>query len=353
LDLQQNYLKKELRTMSKEFLMQNGTLREGQDTKTDCPVCRSGNARFLFENEDILYGYPDSFPLWRCNDCGHIFLVGNFTPEMLTNLYTHYYPRSHFDIENYKPYLEEKGFMAWLDGKSAGCHRWVPPNVRVLDIGCGFCQTLGYHKNRGCEVYGCEADENIKLIAERHGFNVHVGLFNPDNYEKDFFDYVTMDQVLEHIVDPIETLRQIHTILKPGGKLIVGVPDPACIERYTFGRHWQNWHTPYHPNMFSQKSMKTAFEQTGFVFTDHKCISLSHRLFNQWCLLLVHGGKGKKSYLTDQVYENTTHFNDETKRLWHIRLYVFLKKVRIHAWLSRFADAFGIGANRLYFATKR
>ncbi|MDR3111177.1 MAG: hypothetical protein LBU65_16030, partial [Planctomycetaceae bacterium] len=124
--------------------MNQHTIKDaGTDETICCPICKSEKPRFLFENEDFIFGYPESFPLYRCGDCGHIFLVG-FTPEMLDDLYTNYYPRSTFDIENYKPYSEHKGFMAWLDGDNAYCHCYVPPNVRVLDIGCGSCETLGF-----------------------------------------------------------------------------------------------------------------------------------------------------------------------------------------------------------------
>ncbi len=39
----------------------------------------------------------------------------------------------------------------------------MPRNVRVLDIGCGFGESLGYYEARGCEAYGVEADENTRL----------------------------------------------------------------------------------------------------------------------------------------------------------------------------------------------
>ena len=185
----------------------------------------------LFESWDMAHGYPGTFPVWQCKACGHMYLIGNFTPEMLTDMYSNYYPRAQFDVGQYKPYPERTGFLSWLDGDDASCHRWVPKNVRVLDIGCGYCETLGYHKARGCEVWGCEADENVRKIANKFGFNVHIGLFDPSQYEPESFDYVTMDQVLEHLVDPLKTLREINGILKPGGKFIAAVPNLSALGR--------------------------------------------------------------------------------------------------------------------------
>ncbi|MDR2757018.1 MAG: class I SAM-dependent methyltransferase [Planctomycetaceae bacterium] len=316
-----------------------------------CPICQSNRTKFLSENYDIWYGYPDSFELDRCGDCGHIFIVGDVTEEMLSDFYTNYYPRKLFNLDLYKPYVESTGFFAWLDGDRALCHRWVPKNVRVLDIGCGYCETLGYHKKRGCEVYGVEADENTAKIAERYGFNVHVGFFDANNYEKDFFDYVTMNWVLEHCLNPEETLRQVYSVLKPEGKLIFSIPNSFSISRYTFGQLWTRWHTPYHLHLFSQHSARLLIEKTGFRYDGSKSFTPSSALVGQWAFLFVHGKKCQKSKWARPCPE--LYFEKNQEKIWFIRLYRFLEKIRIHAWLMRFGDAIGMGDDRLYFATKK
>jgi SAM-dependent methyltransferase len=317
-----------------------------------CPICHSERTRFLFESWDFIHGYPGSFPVWQCKDCGHIFLIGSFTPEMLVDMYSNYYPRSQIDIEQFKQYSDQTGLLSWLDGDSASCHRWVPKNVRVLDIGCGCCETLGYHKARGCEAWGCEADENIREIADKFGFNVHIGLFDPGNYEKNYFDYVTMNQVLEHCTDPEKILRQVYTVLKPGGKLVIGMPQPDCIERYLFQRYWLGWHTPFHLNIFSAKSTRLLLDKTGFHYNFSKCRTPTVHLLKQWAALFVHGESGKPMRFRHCSWFIAESFGDELERLWYVRLYRFLEKSRAFALPVRFADTLGIGMNRIYIATK-
>jgi hypothetical protein len=75
-----------------------------------------------------------------------------------------YYPRAEFNVDDYEPYKEKSGFLYWSDGEEGHAYRHVPKNVSVLDIGYGHCETLGCHKARGCEVYGVEADENVKKL---------------------------------------------------------------------------------------------------------------------------------------------------------------------------------------------
>jgi len=70
----------------------------------------------------------------------------NIATEALSSLYTEYYPRSTFDFDQYRPAKEVKGFEAWLNGESRTACSHVPEKVRVLDIGCGFGETLGYRR---------------------------------------------------------------------------------------------------------------------------------------------------------------------------------------------------------------
>lgn len=316
-----------------------------------CPICQSEKTKFLFEHYDDRFGYPGMFHLDRCADCGHIFLRETFTPQELTDMYCNYYPRKLFDIESWKPYPETKGFFAWLDGDNARSHRWVPKNVKVLDIGCGYCETLGYHQARGCEAWGCEADTNSQKIAERYGFkNFKLGLFNPDDYEKEYFDYVTIFQVLEHCANPKLTLEQIRTILKPGGKLIISIPNLRCIGRYFFGRGWLNWHTPYHLNIYSDKSFRFLADETGFNVIEWKSLTNSLHLLVQWAFMVI---RSRKMGVASPLCETDGHFSNAQKKRWDVRLYNFLEKTRSYAWLERLSDACGIGEHGLYFAEKR
>jgi SAM-dependent methyltransferase len=265
---------------------------------------------------------------------------------MMTNLYTDYYPRSTFNLEEYKPYQEVTGFTAWLDGAYRSAFRWVPKNVSVLDIGCGFGETLGYHKVRGCDVYGVEADENIRRIAEKYGFKVHVGLFTPDMYESDFFDYVTMDQVIEHMIDPVVTLQGVARVLKPGGVAILSVPNAAGWGAKTFGRRWINWHAPYHLHHFSLRSVKMAAEKAGLAVEEVKTITSSDWLHLQWIHLLMFAKIGEPSPFWSPRGRRSFK-NGLILRFLH-----YFHVTRVNHIITRFFDAIGRGDNYLFFMRK-
>jgi 2-polyprenyl-3-methyl-5-hydroxy-6-metoxy-1,4-benzoquinol methylase len=317
-----------------------------------CPICRSDRTRFLFEGWDLQFGHPDSAFVHQCRECEHIFVAGELTPEQLTDMYTNYYPRSNLNVEDYTPYKEKSGLLYWLDGEEAHAYRYVPKNVRILDIGCGYCKTLGYHKARGCEVYGVEADENARKVAERYGFNVHIGLFDSTQYEPDSFDYITLDQVLEHIIEPLTFLKEVNKILKPGGKFIASFPNQKAFGRYFFGQYWTPWHLPYHRHFYSKRSLAILTEQAGYKIEKFKSATESLALLNTWERLFYIGKKGKKAHAVFQSLDNTS-FDSGAKKRWDVKIHMFLMKIRFLRLPMRLADFFGRGDSTLLILQKK
>ena len=288
-----------------------------------------------------MFGYPDPAMVYQCRECGHVFVAGTLTPEQLADMYNNYYPRANCDVDGYEPYKEKKGFLYWLDGEEWHAYRHVPENVRVLDIGCGFCETLGYHKARGCEVYGVEADENARKIAERYGFNVQIGLFDPSQYEPEFFDYVTMDEVLEHLVDPLKTLREVHSILKPGGVLVANAPNPNSPGRFFFRKRWASLHLPYHRHFYSRRAIEILAKESGFTVHEMKSATLSCQLLNLWAFYFCAGKPRKKAQ--EAMLTGGKYLKADVQKQWHVQLYFFLKRIRLLSLPMRLADLCGIG----------
>ncbi|MCM3901720.1 MAG: class I SAM-dependent methyltransferase [Pyrinomonadaceae bacterium] len=266
---------------------------------------------------------------------------------MLRDLYSNYYPRATFDLEWYQPHEEKFGLKAWLAGEKSSAFHWVPRNVRVLDIGCGFGASLGYHTARGCDVYGVEADENIRRVAEKFGYKVYVGPFDDSKYEAEFFDYVTMDQVIEHVTDPLSTLRGVARILKSGGTAILSTPNAGGWGAKFFGRHWINWHAPYHMQFFSRRSMQLSAEQAGLVVAEAKMITNSDWLRCQWIHLVSYPKLGEPSrfWLPNHDGMRMTFLQRRFIRAMH--------EMKINHLLTRVFDSVGLGDNYVFALKKQ
>lgn len=305
-----------------------------------CPICKHQNTFFVMEVHDDRYGYPGQFHLMRCTDCKHAFLDCAFTPNQLTMLYTNYYPRKSFDIEYYIPYVEESGLSAWINGLKSSAFRWVPENVSVLDIGCGFGESLGYHAARGCYVYGVEADENIRRVAEKFGYNVHIGLFDDKVYEASFFDYVTMDQVIEHVTEPLSTLHGVARILKSGGTAILTAPNASGWGAKVFGSRWINWHTPYHLQFFSKNSIKLVADYAGLEVVKIKTVTNSEWLYFQWLHLITCPKKGEVSGFWSPRKAELAFLQKVC-----IKALSLIHRTKINHVITRIFDSIGLGDN--------
>lgn len=312
----------------------------------NCPICGLANTVVMRKVHDDRYGYPGSFKLRQCPGCGHVFLEANFTPEELASLYTNYYPRTTYSIDDYHPHVERRGFLAWLDGARASAFRWVPPNVRVLDVGCGFGETLGYHQARGCDACGVEVDRNIERVARRYGFKVKVGPFCASDHEPASFDFVTMDQVLEHVDSPVEVLQGIAQVLKPGGVAVISMPNAHGMGARIFRGMWLNWHTPYHLHFFSERSMRIAVEDAGLVLEHLRTQTPSSWLDYQWRHLLTFPPEGVAS----EFWTHSAKFPPAHAALG--RLLTIVHLVRLNHFVTRLLDIAGIGDNSLFFLRK-
>lgn len=310
-----------------------------------CPVCASEmDSRGLLH--DDRYGYPGDYTLYFCDSCSHYKLDAEMTSVQLTDMYTNYYPRSEMDVTKWSPPKEEPRLRRWWLGLDSSAFRWVPPNVRVLDIGCGFGQSLGYHRARGCDVYGVEADENIRRVAEEYGLNVKVGLFDAHNYETDSFDYVTLDQVIEHVAEPIAFLGGVNRVLKPGGMAVVSTPNVQGWGARLFRKKWVHWHAPYHQQFFSMESMRIAANQTGFEVFDVKTITNSEWLHYQWLHLLTYPLPGIPS-----AFWSTRVRAGKVRRVF-IRGLKIIHRLKVNHLVTRLFDFIKLGDNQVYFLRK-
>lgn len=314
-----------------------------------CPVCASTRTRGVYELHDDRYGYPGRFPLLLCAACGHRFLDFSPSDAQIAELYTRYYPRASFTTDQYAPHAEIPRQRAWREGLGSQAFRWVPHRVRVLDIGCGLCQTLGFHRARGCDAHGVDPDENVRAIADRFGFQVHIGLFDPGFYEPGFFDYVTMDQMLEHVRDPLATMAGVAAILRPGGRAIVATPNPDGRMARRHGQRWLNWHAPYHQQLFSRASLARAVQHTGLRVTSARTITSSDWLHFQGMHSLLYPAAGECSRFWSPEGLPATWPDDLAPEVQRLRDRQRSGRDRFDA---RLLDLLGLGDNHVFILEK-
>ena len=78
------------------------------------------------------------------------------------------------------------------------------------------------------------------------------------------FQAISMVHVIEHLIDPAATLKTLHDLLAPGGRLLVVTPNVASLGHAIFGESWRELDPPRHLYLFSQESLIKTVETAGF-----------------------------------------------------------------------------------------
>ncbi len=137
-------------------------------------------------------------------------------------------------------------------------------NGRVLDIGCGTGEFLGYLKSRGYLVQGVEPDLGAREQAiANHALDVVPNLDSIPSNEQ--LQVVTMWHVLEHVPDSRKTLKKVYSILADRGVLLIAVPDHQSWDAQHYGADWAAYDVPRHLNHFRQADLKRLLHEHGFV----------------------------------------------------------------------------------------
>jgi SAM-dependent methyltransferase len=130
---------------------------------------------------------------------------------------------------------------------------------RLLDIGCGDGSFLLAAREVGWDVLGTEFNPGP---ARDNGLDVRESIdqFPPPAS----FDCITMWHTLEHMLDILSMLLNIGRLLKPGGKLVLAVPDFGGFQARIFGPKWLHADVPRHQYHFDAKALLHCLGAAGF-----------------------------------------------------------------------------------------
>jgi SAM-dependent methyltransferase len=244
----------------------------------------------------MLHGLPGEFQLVRCAGCGHHYLNPRPTPDCIH----HYYPETYGPHHLAEPAESPPEAGAAIAG--AGKQPWylsppvrripglrrlyywlsesyaqIIPGVggspkRALELGCADGRFLERLEREGWEAEGVEPAEEPARLAQARGLRVHIGRLEPGRMQAGHFDAVFVWMVLEHLHDPLATLREIRRVTKDSGWLVFSVPNFACWERRVFGRYWYALQLPTHLHHFNPATLRQILRRSGF-----DCVRVIHQ----------------------------------------------------------------------------
>lgn len=224
---------------------------------TACPLGCAG------ELEAAQYLLPEG-ALLRCTACGQ--LLSQCTEER--------YWKSMEEFDDPQGTLPDQRSEArrfrrskkFLDRVAALLER-TPAEIRLLDVGCSSGAFLGAAVGLGYRAEGVEPAARAARAAQASGLKVRQGLLQDAAFADGQFDAITLFEVIEHLKEPLDLLRECSRILRPGGILLVGTGNAASWSMAAMGAKWEYLSIAKHGghiSFYTPHSLSVLAQSAGF-----------------------------------------------------------------------------------------
>ncbi len=232
-----------------------------------CPICGSVNTNlFLTANDYFLSG--ETFSIVKCSGCGFRYTNPRPEAEALGKYYQSADYISHSDSRQglfasvYQ--LVRKYTLNW---KKALIRKYNHKGD-LLDIGCATGQFLHFMTAEGWNTTGIEPDEKTRKHAiSEYGLKVFPEE-TLDEFKESSFDVITMWHVLEHVAELNPRMEQLKKLLKPGGTVIIAVPNCDSYDAVKYGQFWAGYDLPRHLYHFTKTDVDRLAGKYGFTIVN-------------------------------------------------------------------------------------
>lgn len=259
-----------------------------------CPICGERAVEHVLVGRDEYFGLPGQFTLVRCGRCDLVYI----SPRPPFERILEHYPSSYYSFQArvqlpsvatrpnalQRVFLAEQGYGSNRPGPLARAvtrayglirpeqfrvaFRPVPrwrSGGRLLDVGCGAGIYLSEMRKLGWTVEGVDISEQACAAAfEEFGIRPYCGAVQDAPFAEACFDVVTIWETLEHVPDPLPTLRRCLALLVPGGRLLGAVPNYRSLYRFWFGPAYLHLDLPRHLFHYSIDSLARVLRAAGF-----------------------------------------------------------------------------------------
>lgn len=244
--------------------------------KDCCPICSSNENREigLPKTNLISKKFVDrDFKIVQCNNCQLYYVAPqiNFNSSQWSELYHSEYfaNQSNWLLKKRKKELSDRFDTAKnLIGNKK-------QNIRYLDVGAGEGKGLLEAHRRGWESTGIDIVDNRLKEAKLSEIKFIKSNLLESDLTENYFDFIYVDSVIEHVLNPFEYLSKIKSLLSKDGVIYIGVPNEDClfnsVRKLVFvltgkkneSEKLKPFDSPYHVIGFNNYSLKYFFDKLG------------------------------------------------------------------------------------------
>ncbi|MER5442313.1 class I SAM-dependent methyltransferase [Streptomyces sp. NPDC002790] len=242
-----------------------GTERFHEPRRPDCPWCGSTRLRTRLRTTDLLQHKPGSFTLVQCGSCAHSFQNPRLTPEGLDFYYRDFREGRYADQAEWifrartstrRDRSRARALAAFIEPES-----W-------LDIGTGqghfpatAQEVLPYTAFDGLDS-GEGVEEGRRAGRVERAFQGQLTDLAPEL--QGGYDALSMFHYLEHSRDPREELKAARRVLRPGGHLMIELPDPESRFAKLLGKWWISYFQPQHLHLIPLANLRAELRALGY-----------------------------------------------------------------------------------------
>ncbi|NUN11899.1 class I SAM-dependent methyltransferase [Candidatus Micrarchaeota archaeon] len=168
----------------------------------------------------------------KCKNCGFMYINPRIKGDLVVKGYSDAVDPDHVS--------QGDGRMATFKDGMKIISKLYPNKGKLLDVGSAGGFFVKAAEEEGWEGYGVEPSKWMVDWGKKNlGLkNFKSGTLESAKYPDNYFDVVTLWDVLEHVPDPSATLREVNRILKPGGLVVINYPNIGSKLAKMAGRKW-------------------------------------------------------------------------------------------------------------------
>jgi SAM-dependent methyltransferase len=153
---------------------------------------------------------------------------------------------------------------------------------RLLDIGAGRGRFVAEAREAGWHAYGIEPSQRGVAGARALGIELQRGAIDDTDVPAGSLDAATLWHVLEHLDEPGPALARIVGWLRPGGLLLVGVPNLGSVQARVGGAAWYHLDVPRHRTHFTVAGLHALLRANGLEPVTTRHVLAEHNPFGLW-----------------------------------------------------------------------
>ncbi len=250
-----------------------------------CTICNNQKTKLIYSDYP---GYVKGtyFDIYKCRQCNaHFADLTNNTVE-LKKLYETIYSKNIPGNEQYRGYLKKikhtqkrLNFLARQSPAYLAVKKYLQnkPKLKILEIGCGYGYLTYALNSLGHQTIGIDVSKTaIKSAQESFGENfkeTDTASFIPNVKEK--FDLIIANELIEHLKNPDQFIKECRYILKKNGEIIITTPNKDYMQETAI---WQTYIPPVHTVWLNEKSIQYLAKNNRL---NYKLIDLTKNVFDR------------------------------------------------------------------------